>query len=110
MYFNGAPILHLCPCQSDEFQNTTSYQACLVFDELAVYLMTIVAIISVTGDDGQSGFGFELSFRLKRDAADSAPPTWPAELMQNLARYVFHSGNHHHHSFPLHQNLISYPL
>eukprot|EP00112_Aurelia_sp_Birch-Aquarium-sp1_P009031 Seg2012.8 transcript_id=Seg2012.8/GoldUCD/mRNA.D3Y31 product="Suppressor of fused-like" protein_id=Seg2012.8/GoldUCD/D3Y31 len=47
----------------------------------------------VTGDDGPSGFGFELSFRLKRDAADSAPPTWPAELMQNLARYVFHSEN-----------------
>ena len=48
--------------------------------------------ISVTGDDGPSGFGFELTFRLKRGPSESSPPTWPAELMQNLARYVFHSG------------------
>ncbi|CAJ0961099.1 unnamed protein product [Ranitomeya imitator] len=44
-----------------------------------------------TGPDGSSGFGFELSFRLKREQEESAPPTWPAELMQGLARYVFQS-------------------
>ena len=47
---------------------------------------------SITGDDGPSGFGFELTFRLKRGPNENSPPTWPAELMQNLARYVFHSG------------------
>jgi len=26
-------------------------------------------------------------------ATPSAPPTWPAELLQSLARYVFSSGN-----------------
>lgn len=45
-----------------------------------------------TGSDGPSGFGFELTFRLKREAGETAPPTWPAELMQGLARYVFQSG------------------
>ncbi|KAH0504568.1 Suppressor of fused-like protein [Microtus ochrogaster] len=44
-----------------------------------------------TGTDGPSGFGFELTFRLKRETGESAPPTWPAELMQGLARYVFQS-------------------
>ncbi|XP_039217577.1 suppressor of fused homolog isoform X1 [Crotalus tigris] len=46
-----------------------------------------------TGPDGPSGFGFELTFRLKRETGESAPPTWPAELMQGLARYVFQSEN-----------------
>ena len=47
---------------------------------------------SVTGDDGPSGYGFEITFRLKREVDETAPPTWPAELMQSLARYVFQSG------------------
>lgn len=39
-----------------------------------------------------SGFGFELTFRLKREPGETAPPTWPATLMQALAKYVFNSG------------------
>ncbi|XP_034041061.1 suppressor of fused homolog isoform X2 [Thalassophryne amazonica] len=46
-----------------------------------------------TGAEGPSGFGFELTFRLKREAGETAPPTWPGELMQGLARYVFQSEN-----------------
>ncbi|XP_026879385.1 suppressor of fused homolog isoform X2 [Electrophorus electricus] len=46
-----------------------------------------------TGQEGPSGFGFELTFRLKREPGETAPPTWPAELMQGLARYVFQSEN-----------------
>ncbi|XP_017319773.2 suppressor of fused homolog isoform X3 [Ictalurus punctatus] len=46
-----------------------------------------------TGLEGPSGFGFELTFRLKREPGETAPPTWPAELMQGLARYVFQSEN-----------------
>ncbi|KAM7171097.1 suppressor of fused homolog isoform 1-T1 [Macrochelys suwanniensis] len=49
--------------------------------------------LKFTGTDGPSGFGFELTFRLKRETGESAPPTWPAELMQGLARYVFQSEN-----------------
>lgn len=42
--------------------------------------------------EGVSGFGFELSFRLKREPEELSPPTWPATLMQSLAKYVFQSG------------------
>jgi suppressor of fused-like protein len=41
--------------------------------------------------DQPSGFGFELTFRL--DCEDLTPPTWPAELLQSLARYMFQSDN-----------------
>lgn len=48
-------------------------------------------------DDAEvSGFGFELTFRLAAAAGSSgadSPPTWPMSLLQNLARYVFQSGN-----------------
>ena len=47
---------------------------------------------SPTGPDSPSGFGFELTFRLKRRHGEESPPIWPATLMQALARYVFQSG------------------
>lgn len=40
-----------------------------------------------------SGFGFELTFRLARDPGAETPPIWPINFLQNLARYVFESGN-----------------
>ncbi|ESO96856.1 hypothetical protein LOTGIDRAFT_159604 [Lottia gigantea] len=43
--------------------------------------------------EGPSGYGFELTFRLRREPGENNPPTWPAALMQSLARYVFQSGN-----------------
>ncbi|GLH08101.1 Suppressor of fused homolog [Gryllus bimaculatus] len=47
----------------------------------------------VTGPGNPSGFGFELSFRLKKEPGETAPPTWPAAMMQALAKYVFGSAN-----------------
>ncbi|KAI4458145.1 suppressor of fused [Holotrichia oblita] len=47
----------------------------------------------ISAADAISGFGFELTFRLKREPGETAPPTWPATLMQSLAKYVFQSGN-----------------
>ncbi|MBN3284624.1 SUFU protein, partial [Polyodon spathula] len=61
--------------------------------ELGVVVVTASCVGLFTGQDGPSGFGFELTFRLKREAGETAPPTWPAELMQGLARYVFQSEN-----------------
>lgn len=46
-----------------------------------------------SGAGGRSGFGFELTFRLKREADEVSPPTWPAGVMQSLAKYVFSSEN-----------------
>lgn len=43
-------------------------------------------------DPEESGYGFELTFRLKR-GNEEQPPAWPISLLQNLARYVFSSGN-----------------
>ena len=44
-------------------------------------------------DPALSGWGMELTFRLARAASDDQAPVWPVSLMQNLARYVFESGN-----------------
>ncbi|WP_238008232.1 suppressor of fused domain protein [Dactylosporangium sp. AC04546] len=41
----------------------------------------------------ESGWGFEFTFRLRRDPADEDPPIWAANFLQNLARYVFETGN-----------------
>lgn len=54
---------------------------------------TMMAENDSDGDnDPISGFGFELTFRLKRGSEDT-PPVWPVSLLQNLARYVFSTGN-----------------
>lgn len=52
----------------------------------------IIILHRVTRQDGPSGFGFELTFRLKKQAGESSPPSWPAELLQSLARYIFQTG------------------
>ncbi len=45
-----------------------------------------------TGDTKESGYGYELTFRLAK-AGPSTAPLWPASFLQNLARYTFTSGN-----------------
>jgi suppressor of fused len=40
-----------------------------------------------------SGWGFEFTFRLAREPAETEPPGWALHFLQNLARYVFNSGN-----------------
>jgi len=45
-------------------------------------------------EDAQtSGWGFELTMRLKTEAEAEEPPIWTLNFLQNLARYVFNSGN-----------------
>jgi hypothetical protein len=46
-----------------------------------------------TDNSEESGWGFELTFRVARHDGDDEPPIWAANLLQNLARYVFSSGN-----------------
>lgn len=38
-----------------------------------------------------SGFGFELTFRLR--SSEATAPIWPVHMLQNIARYIFKSGN-----------------
>ncbi|MFB5675860.1 suppressor of fused domain protein [Paenibacillus terreus] len=40
-----------------------------------------------------SGYGFELTFRLPRQPEEEEPPAWALNLLQNIGRYVFGSGN-----------------
>lgn len=47
----------------------------------------------VSDNAEDSGWGFEFTFRLVKLADDTGPPVWAANLLQNLARYVFTSGN-----------------
>lgn len=46
-----------------------------------------------TDDAEQSGYGFELTFRLVREETEEEPPAWALNLLQNMGRYVFKSGN-----------------
>jgi hypothetical protein len=46
-----------------------------------------------TDDAEESGFGFELTFRLARAEGDEQPPAWALNFLQNLGRYVFSTGN-----------------
>jgi photosystem II stability/assembly factor-like uncharacterized protein len=46
-----------------------------------------------TSDPDESGFGFELSLRLRRAPDETDVPTWALNFLQNLARYVFGTGN-----------------
>jgi len=44
-------------------------------------------------DTEHSGYGFELTFRLAREETEEEPPAWALNLLQNMGRYVFRSGN-----------------
>lgn len=66
----GTPHLHFC---------TFGYSS-LYYDEKAV------------GGD-YSRFGFEMTFRLAADLPLKDDPLWVCNLLQNLARYVFETGN-----------------
>ena len=49
--------------------------------------------VKETDDPDTSGFGFELTLRLARAADDETVPSWALNFLQNLARYVFGTGN-----------------
>ena len=49
--------------------------------------------VKETDDPDESGFGFELTLRLGRAADENEVPSWALNFLQNLARYVFGTGN-----------------
>lgn len=44
-------------------------------------------------DPAVSGQGFELVLRVRRDEADTLPPNWAINFLQNVGRYVIDTGN-----------------
>jgi hypothetical protein len=45
-----------------------------------------------TDDENVSGYGFELTFRLKYEKEADVYPVWPVNLLQNIAKTVFSQG------------------
>lgn len=43
-------------------------------------------------DPDVSGFGFELTMRVPRQAGEESPPAWPLRALQGLGRYVLANG------------------
>src|SRR5690606_26159789 len=41
-----------------------------------------------SADPAVSGFGYELTFRLPRNALHDRPPVWPIRLLQGIGHYV----------------------
>jgi suppressor of fused-like protein len=54
-----------------------------------------------------SGFGFEMTVRVIDPEAQNEPPRWVVSLLQNLARYVFRTGNVFH---PGHTTTLNGPI
>ena len=52
------------------------------------------------GSEQPSGYGFELTLRLKKKENEATPPMWPARIMNQLANYVFQTGLSKFTSFP----------
>lgn len=46
-----------------------------------------------TDNPDVSGWGFEFTFRLAREADETQAPIWAVSFLQNLARYVYETGN-----------------
>ena len=51
-----------------------------------------------------SGYGFELTFRLIKAKNEEEPPDWVVGFLQNLAKYVFTTGNRFDNGFFLNLN------
>lgn len=46
-----------------------------------------------SADPDESGWGFELTMRVACGLSDEEPPMWALNFLQNIARYVFQTGN-----------------
>lgn len=71
-----------------------------VFFLLLFYEMKIFRTVSKDDPNSISGYGFELTFRLRKDPENSNSPQdiplWPCKLLQYLAKYVFKTGSVFH--------------
>src|SRR5262249_41245729 len=76
---------------SDPLQGISAYEADHNHWHFVTYGLSDLYDKSVP-DSPESGFGFELTFRLAREG-DDQPPSSCLSLLQNLARYVLAAGN-----------------
>jgi len=86
-----APVLPAMLGGSDPLQGISVYEADPLHWHYVTYGFSDLYEKSVP-DSPQSGYGIELTLRIAR-GAESEPPAWCGNFLQNLARYVFSSGN-----------------
>ena len=86
-----APPLHMAAGGNDPLDGISVY---VRDDHFHFVTYGFTELYQKESDDPEtSGFGFELTFRLARAAEELEPPPWALNLLQNIARYVFRSGN-----------------
>ena len=57
-----------------------------------VFVTCLIYFRRVKSLDEPSGYGYELTIRVKQDRADTRVPRWPIKLLQSLAKYTFSNG------------------
>lgn len=89
-----APTIHAALGGPDPLDGISAYSRLEPFPHWHFITYGFSDLYVKEGPDADiSGFGFELTFRLRRETSETQPPSWPLSLLQNLARYVFSSGN-----------------
>lgn len=90
-----APSAHYSIGGSDPLDGVSVYDAVsgVSHYHLASYGMSELYFNEEAFQGEYSGYGCEFSFRVQVDSSDDGDPHWAINLMQNLARYVYDSGN-----------------
>lgn len=89
-----APTLHHRLGGSDPLDGISAYRRAEPLPHWHFITYGFSELYAKESDDPKfSGFGFELTFRLRAASLDESPPTWALNFLQNLARYVFSSGH-----------------
>lgn len=98
-----APPLHYAIGGSDPLDGISAYRRTEPVPHWHFVTFGLSELYSKDSSDPNiSGLGIELTFRVRIHDSDEPPPTWVFSFLQNLARYVFSSGNvfevgHHMH-------------
>jgi hypothetical protein len=78
----------------DPLDGISAYKAEQPFPHWHIVTFGFSELYDKESDDAElSGYGFELTFRLARVETEEEPPAWALNLLQNMGRYVFKSGN-----------------
>lgn len=78
----------------DPLQGISAYQSETPVPHWHVVTYGFSELYEKESEDAEtSGYGFELTFRLARSPEEEEPPAWALNLLQNMGRYVFNTGN-----------------
>jgi hypothetical protein len=98
IYGEGEPPYHFAPLISaalggpDPLQGISVYERATPVPHWHYVTYGFSELYEKESEDLEySGFGFELTFRLA--LLEEQPPRWPLDFLNNLARYVFRTGN-----------------